>query len=399
METTCPDCKDVIERQDIPHTVRKCPGCGREMHIVERGEHGRGVTIKDGDRFVIPGNWLQFSLNPLKSRGTFTRYGLQWFAKKIWMEDLPSQKDSVDDELKKIEDYSDKILKSSKLLEGLDVESPADSERIVEVLKANQESPEWWAFLAGVFLSFVRQAQDRTDVNQAIWGAICAERARAMRIYKEHLEEVVWMGHSAKRIVDALRTWDTNKDNSDEEFWQIAFKEHSYVISQVFAVPMVFIKDKAYVGGMNLEQKDAKFVDYLFSLESSREAILVEIKAPTTPVIGTKYRGIFKPSAELSGAVIQALDYRAALTQSLQTIVKGTGHDIELFHPRCVVIIGNGDKLKSQKQRKSFELFRGNLKDVEIVTYDELFRKVEILANLFNLIRNRKSNRESNKAI
>lgn len=369
------------------------------MHIVERGAHGRGVAIRDGDRFVIPSKWLQFSLNPLKSRGTFTRYGLQWFAKKIWMEDLPSQKDSVEEELKKIEDSSDEILKNSSLLEGLNIESEDDSGRIVEILKENQESPEWWAFLTGVFLSFIRDAQDKSDIKQAVWGAICAERARSMRIYKEHLEEVVWMGHSAKRIIDALRTWDENKENSDEEFWQITFKDHSYVISQVFAVPIVFIKDKAYVGGMNLEQKDAKFVDYLFSMESSREAILVEIKTPTTPIIGSKYRGIFKPSAELSGFVVQALDYRAELTQSLGTIAQGTGHDIKLFHPRCVVIVGNGEKLKSEKQRKSFELFRGSLKDVEIVTYDELFRKVEILANLFNLIRNRQNDAgQSNNA-
>jgi hypothetical protein len=32
-------------------------------------------------------------------------------------------------------------------------------------------------------------------------------------------------------------------------------------------------------------------------------------------------------------------------------------------------------------------LFRRNLKDVQIVTYDELFRKLEVLASLFNLVR------------
>lgn len=90
------------------------------------------------------------------------------------------------------------------------------------------------------------------------------------------------MGHSAKRIIDALRIWDVQKQNSDEEYWQKTLNEKSYVISQVFAVPMIFIKEKAYVGGMNLDRKNAKFVDYLFSIESSKEAILVEIKAPAT---------------------------------------------------------------------------------------------------------------------
>ena len=39
------------------------------------------------------------------------------------------------------------------------------------------------------------------------------------------------------------------------------------------------------------------------------------------------------------------------------------------------------------KSVEVFELYRTNLRDVEIVTYDELFKKAETLAALFNLIR------------
>jgi hypothetical protein len=31
----CEQCRDVVERTDVPHAVRKCPGCGREMHVAE----------------------------------------------------------------------------------------------------------------------------------------------------------------------------------------------------------------------------------------------------------------------------------------------------------------------------------------------------------------------------
>lgn len=388
-EQPCDDCKDIVERSDVPHTIRNCLGCGRELHIVDPGDHGRGFRINKGDKLVIPNGWLTFSLNPLKSRGTFTKHGLQWFSKQIWMGDLPSEQNKVEGELEKLENSVDAILKASPLLNGLNIENPDHSDQIIDILKENQESSEWWAFLTGVFLSFVRDGRENNNILQAIWGAMCAERSRAMSVYKEHLEEVVWMGHSAKRVIDALSTWDQHKQNSDEEFWQQTFNENSYVISQVFAVPMVFIKDKAYVGGMNLDHKDAKFVDYLFSLESSREAILVEIKTPTTKLVGPRYRGVFKPSSELSGAVIQVLDYRDSLSESLESITKNTDHDIKLFAPRCVIIAGNGEELKDEKARKSFELFRGNQKDVEIVTYDELFRKVEVLANLFSLTRDR----------
>jgi len=38
--------------------------------------------------------------------------------------------------------------------------------------------------------------------------------------------------------------------------------------------------------------------------------------------------------------------------------------------------------LADRRQRKSLELFRMGLKDVRVITYDELFGKVEFLVSL-----------------
>ncbi len=178
------------------------------------------------------------------------------------------------------------------------------------------------------------------------------------------------------------------KDNDDEGFWQIKLKENAYAISQIFAVPLLFIKDSAYVGGMNIDRKSAKFVDYLFALESSREAVLVEIKTPVTKLLGTKYRGTCRPSQELTGSLMQVLDYRGTLMKDLRSVTEGTNYTLNAFSPKCVVIVGNGSvELADEEKRTAFELFRANSKDVEIVTYDELFRKLDILASLFTLTR------------
>jgi hypothetical protein len=37
--------------------------------------------------------------------------------------------------------------------------------------------------------------------------------------------------------------WDGNKKHANEEFWQQLFTENTYVLSQLFSVPIVFIKD------------------------------------------------------------------------------------------------------------------------------------------------------------
>ena len=48
-----------------------------------------------------------------------------------------------------------------------------------------------------------------------------------------------------------------------------------------------------------------------------------------------------------------------------------------------LVIAGNFQKENmNNEQRHSFEIFRSGLKDVQVITYDELFEKVRILLNL-----------------
>ena len=151
---------------------------------------------------------------------------------------------------------------------------------------------------------------------------------------------------------------------------------------------MVFIQDQAYVGGISLSGKDARFVDYLFAIESSREAVLFEIKTPAQRLLGTKYRSIYRPSSDLAAAVVQVLDYRTELVSKLNSIAKQDGKDLRAFQPRCVLLIGNAQaELTDEGRRRSFELFRSNQREVEIITYDEIFRKIEVLATLFGLIR------------
>jgi hypothetical protein len=88
---------------------------------------------------------------------------------------------------------------------------------------------------------------------------------------------------------------------------------------------------------------------------------------------------------------MQALDYRRSLSKNLSGLLQGTEYQLKAFAPKCVVIIGNGSlELDSDAKRDAFEMFRTNSRDVEFVTYDELFRKLEVLASLFSLTRSPK---------
>lgn len=147
---------------------------------------------------------------------------------------------------------------------------------------------------------------------------------------------------------------------------------------------MVVIEDKAYVGGKGVENKGGNILDFLCANHLTTNVALVEIKTPKTKLLGSQYRGdIFNVSSEVSGAMIQVSNYRDSLCKEYDHLVNASGTYYEVFSPKCMVILGNAkSELTTKRQRKSLELFRNGLKDVEIITFDELFGKVEMLLNL-----------------
>jgi hypothetical protein len=52
----------------------------------------------------------------------------------------------------------------------------------------------------------------------------------------------------------AVNEWEANAENGSEAFWQEALARHSFVLSHLFAHPLVVIQERAYLGGKALEQ-------------------------------------------------------------------------------------------------------------------------------------------------
>jgi hypothetical protein len=185
-------------------------------------------------------------------------------------------------------------------------------------------------------------------------------------------------------VKDALNYWKQNQANSSEEFWQQALTNRAYVLSQIFAYPVVVICKKAYVGGKQVSNKGGNVVDFLASVESTDEAVLIEIKTPQTSLLGPEYRdGAFPLSVELSGAVAQVLRYRQSLMRDFHSIMANHSMPLTLGEPRCVILAGHAEKeLTSGAKRESFELQRERLQGVTIITYDELFRRLGRIVTL-----------------
>jgi hypothetical protein len=189
------------------------------------------------------------------------------------------------------------------------------------------------------------------------------------------------IGAAALRTV--LGIWKADSANSSEEFWQRTLGDHAFVFSQVFAYPIVMIREKAYVGGKRLDNHHGNVVDFLARSESPGNALILEIKTPATPLLGSEYRDEAYPlSSELSGAIAQVMKYRDSLSANVRFLATDAERSLLATEPRCLVIAGHCDSLDSTPKRLSFERFRERLVGVTVITFDELFRRVEQLEEL-----------------
>lgn len=182
-----------------------------------------------------------------------------------------------------------------------------------------------------------------------------------------------------------LAIWKENSSSSDEDFWQRELTKNSFVLEHVFSWPVTIVKGKAYMGGKSVQDTGGKLVDFLMRNAVTRNAALIEIKTPATRLLApTEYRhGVFAPSGDLAGSLMQVLNYEHSLQRDYHSITHRQPELFEAFDPRCVVIIGNTqEELRNPDKRKSFELFRAQCTRVVVITFDELFSRTAQLVDL-----------------
>lgn len=180
------------------------------------------------------------------------------------------------------------------------------------------------------------------------------------------------------KLKASLEFFEDNMDNSSEEVWQDYLTQNQWIISQLFAYPTTIYKDKAFLGGKNIRNTEGKIVDYLYRNDLTKNVALVEIKTPETSLLGKEYRtNIYSLSNELSGGINQILKYKDTLLKDWRTVTQDD--DIIGFNPNCILIVGNLKELDNNDKLSNFELLRSNLKDVVVITFDEVKLKISNL--------------------
>lgn len=188
---------------------------------------------------------------------------------------------------------------------------------------------------------------------------------------------------SIERLERILEILENNIDNSNEEFWQTIFAENQWILSQIFSCPYTIFKEKAYVGGKGLSNVGGNICDFIYQNSLTQNIALIEIKTPCTPLFGNKYRGTYSLSADLSGAINQILNYKDKLTKEYYSNSHNSNVFYEVLSPKCFLIIGRIDGL-DRTQKSALEIYRNNLSNVTIITFDELKQRTKDFLALFN---------------
>jgi len=190
------------------------------------------------------------------------------------------------------------------------------------------------------------------------------------------------------RVNNLIKKWSENTNNSDEEFWHNLFKQNSWIISQIFTQPFIIIGDEYFYGGKRGDNKGGIKGDFLYGQYFTKNVAFVEIKTPRTKLVSDAlYRGnidnehnaVYSISTDLTGAINQILNQRKVFAQKQDSLEE---RDKNIYNSKCILIIGKIKDL-NRGQQKSFEFFRGALSNIEIVTFDELFQRVQSLLDIF----------------
>lgn len=165
------------------------------------------------------------------------------------------------------------------------------------------------------------------------------------------------------------------ESNANESRWQRFLSENPFVLDMAFGYPVKKISDQPYVGGKNIRGQGGQYSDFLMAAKATGNLALIEIKHPQHSLLGKPYRNTFTPSHELSGSVAQVIDQRSVLQREILALSHDLEERVHAHAVAAIVIIGrNPSKVIEQR---AFEQYRNGLKDVLVITFDEMLERLE----------------------
>ncbi len=186
--------------------------------------------------------------------------------------------------------------------------------------------------------------------------------------------------------------------SKDEALWQNFFESNTWIfgfgLQYIINVPLESKKLEQVVEGFDVINRGKRADALMKSKGIINSLCFAEIKTHKTKLLNASYRpSVFPPSTDLSGGIAQV---QKTIQSSIENLINKinptdgegnpTGEEIFLYRPKSFLLVGNLNEFMAEngvnkEKYSSFELYRRSIKDIEIITFDELLERAKFIVN------------------
>jgi hypothetical protein len=230
-----------------------------------------------------------------------------------------------------------------------------------------------------------RAAIVQTLVNQGHGIEVWKELLKANSDLATRLSHAQIQSERAAALVEFEEAM--GKDLGEREYWDPFFQRNLWIFGYGLKYQFLSsVEEQANYGGANVSGQGAQRGDNLMASQAEiRFTVLVEIKSPAAKLLADRPHrsGTYAPSRDLTEAVSQvqvnANQWEVEGSRTDGNRERLTESGIHTVAPHGVLVIGHTGELDSGDKRRSFELYRQNVRCPDVVTFDELFERARFI--------------------
>lgn len=204
-----------------------------------------------------------------------------------------------------------------------------------------------------------------------------AFRKRGLQYFKMLKDEPnYWKSYAAEN---------NKSSHSEEKVWQYFFEKNQWIFG--YGLDYRFqeiLQREVHLSEAELDGSNTVIGDYL--LGDKFFTTFIELKKPSTPLFGNEKNrtNSWRLSNDLIDSVSQILEHKASglIRLGNPKYINGEPLHQKAYDSKVILIIGDWSELnksastqESNIKKKTFELFRRDSRNIEIMTFDELFER------------------------
>jgi len=180
------------------------------------------------------------------------------------------------------------------------------------------------------------------------------------------------------------------QEDKDEQYWQDYFQKNQWIFGYGLNYKFLqTITGQPTYDGAQYDGTGEQRGDFLLNSKAENKfTVLVEIKRPETniiePRLDASYRnGVCRLGRELLWAVSQ-LQVNCQSWFRIGSITDKARDDLEsqnifTYCPKGILVFGHTGQLDNRDKLNTFEAFRSNINNPEIITFDELYERAKFI--------------------